>query len=54
MNKSQQMRWSRWGAYLLLQVRAALLNGEFDALVSAPSRMHKHNIDEVVLLPLAA
>jgi hypothetical protein len=29
MNKSQQMRWSRHGADLLLQVRCALLNGKF-------------------------
>jgi hypothetical protein len=29
MNKSQQMRWSRRGADLLLQVRCAVLNGKF-------------------------
>ena len=28
MNKSQQMRWSRRGAELLLQVRCAALNGK--------------------------
>jgi hypothetical protein len=28
MNKSQQMRWSRQGADLLLQVRCAVLNGK--------------------------
>jgi hypothetical protein len=28
MNKSQQMRWSRRGADLLLQVRCAILNGK--------------------------
>jgi hypothetical protein len=28
MNKSQQMRWSRHGADLLLQVRCAVLNGK--------------------------
>jgi len=28
MNKSQQMRWSRRGADLLLQVRCAALNGK--------------------------
>jgi hypothetical protein len=27
MNKSQQMRWSRRGADLLLQVRCAVYNG---------------------------
>jgi hypothetical protein len=29
MNKSQQMRWSRGGADLLLQVRCAVYNGTF-------------------------
>ena len=29
MNKSQQMRWTRWGADLLLQVRCAVYNGTF-------------------------
>ena len=29
MNKSQQMRWSRRGAGLLLQVRCAVYNGTF-------------------------
>jgi hypothetical protein len=29
MNKSQQMRWSRRGANLLLQVRCAACNGTF-------------------------
>jgi hypothetical protein len=29
MNKSQQMRWSRNGADLLLQVRCAVYNGTF-------------------------
>ena len=28
MNKSQQMRWSRRGADLLLQVRCAIVNGK--------------------------
>ena len=28
MNKSQQMRWSRRGADLLLQVRCAVVNGK--------------------------
>jgi hypothetical protein len=37
MNKSQQMRWSAHGAHQVLQVRAALLNGEFDALLKRPS-----------------
>jgi len=29
MNKSQQMRWTRRGADLLLQVRCAVYNGTF-------------------------
>ncbi|KAA5608106.1 hypothetical protein [Rhodovastum atsumiense] len=29
MNKSQQMRWTRHGADLLLQVRCAVYNGTF-------------------------
>ena len=29
MNKAQQMRWSRRGADLLLQVRCAVYNGVF-------------------------
>ena len=33
MNKSQQMRWSANGAHHLLQVRAAVINGDFDPLV---------------------
>jgi hypothetical protein len=31
MNKSQQMRWSRRGADLLLQVRCAVYNGTLGA-----------------------
>jgi hypothetical protein len=31
MNKSQQMRWSRRGADLLLQVRRAALNGKLSS-----------------------
>ena len=31
MNKSQQMRWSRRGADLLLQVRCAVLNGKLSS-----------------------
>jgi hypothetical protein len=29
MNKAQQMRWTRRGADLLLQVRCAIYNGTF-------------------------
>jgi len=38
MNKSQQMRWSRRGADLLLQVRCAVVNGK---LGSGPGRFSK-------------
>ena len=31
MNNSQQMRWSRRGADLLLQVRYTVPNGKFDS-----------------------
>jgi len=54
MNKSQQMRWSRRGADLLLQVRAAVLNGEFDAPVRPRSVSHASNEDQPDSLPLAA
>lgn len=33
MNESQQMSWSIASAHQLLQVRAALINGDFDSLV---------------------
>jgi hypothetical protein len=32
MNKSQQMRWSRRGADLLLQIRCAVYNGTLDSV----------------------
>jgi hypothetical protein len=49
MNKSQQMRWTRRGADLLLQVRCAVYNGtigsgfgqRFEPLVGLPSEMAK-------------
>ena len=37
MNKNQQMRWSADGANRLLQVRSAVLNGEFDRLLRQPA-----------------
>jgi hypothetical protein len=45
---------SRRGADLLLQVRAAVLNGEFDALLRPGSVSHAANEDQHDLLPLAA
>ena len=52
INKSQQMRWSAEGAHRLLQVRAAIINGEFDALVKQPSENAVDHYEEY--LPLAA
>jgi hypothetical protein len=51
MNKSQQMRWSRRGADLLLQVRCAVLNGKFG---SGPSQIFKADADPVSNLAMAA
>ena len=42
MNKSQQMRWSRRGADLLLQVRCAVLNGK---LGSGPGQIFEADAD---------
>jgi hypothetical protein len=54
MNKSPQMRWSRHGAELLLRVRAAQLNGEFDALASDHRLPKAADEDFFPFLPLAA
>jgi len=54
MNKRQQMRWSRRGARSVLQVRAAVLNGEFDVLVKSPSGSRAVETQGAVSLPLAA
>lgn len=43
MNKQQQMRWSAQGAHLLLIVRAAVLNGEFDRLIVAKEKSAEIN-----------
>ena len=40
MNKSQQMRWSRRGADLLLQVRCAVFNGTFGSGLGQLFRPH--------------
>jgi hypothetical protein len=47
MNKSQQMRWSRRGADLLLQVRCAVVNGKLGSAVG-------HLFDPVADLAMAA
>jgi hypothetical protein len=46
MNKSQQMRWSRNGADLLLQVRCAVYNGKLGAGVG-------HRFDRIASTDLA-
>ena len=51
MNKSQQMRWSRRGADLLLQVRCAVVNGKIDP---GPGQIFKADADPVSNLPMAA
>ncbi len=51
MNKRRQMRWTEQGAYRLLRVRTALVNGELDKLYSRPEltvRSERHE------LPMAA
>ena len=40
MNKSQQMRWSRRGADLLLQVRCAVYNGTLGSGLGHRFRAH--------------
>jgi hypothetical protein len=49
MNKSQQMRWSRRGADLLLQVRCAVLNGKLGF-----GQLFEVEVDPVTDLAMAA
>jgi hypothetical protein len=51
MNKAQQMRWSRRGADLLLQVRCAALNGK---LGSGLGQIFKADADPASDLAMAA
>jgi hypothetical protein len=51
MNKSQQMRWSRRGADLLLQVRCAVYNGTFG---SAFGRKFQQSNDSSPPMAIAA
>jgi hypothetical protein len=51
MNKSQQMRWSRRGADLLLQVRCAAFNGR---LGSGFGQLFKAEVDPVTDIAMAA
>ena len=52
MNKSQQMRWSTHGAHRLLQVRAAVINGELEQLLALSTADAAPNVQ--TSLPLAA
>ena len=54
MNKRQQIRWSLNVAHLLLQVRAAVLNGEFHALARPTSVSRAVENHVAAPLPLAA
>jgi hypothetical protein len=51
MNKAQQMRWSRRGADLLLQVRCAVYNGAFG---SGFGKLFEPTSNTVQQSPLAA
>ena len=51
MNKEQQMRWSRRGADLLLQVRCAVVNGK---LGSGLGQLFEAEADPASGLALAA
>lgn len=53
MNKKQQMRWTRVGAHKLLQVRTAVINGEFDDLMKPGPATHQAANDSTCI-PLAA
>jgi hypothetical protein len=44
MVKKQQMRWSLHGAHMLMQVRAAEINGELRNRLRAPFRQPEPNV----------
>jgi hypothetical protein len=44
MVKKQQMRWSRHGAHMLMQVRTAVLNGELRDRLRTPFRQPEPNV----------
>jgi hypothetical protein len=52
MNKAQQMRWSRRGADLLLQIRCAVYNGALGQGFS--HRFQPSTPNTITPLPLAA
>ncbi len=47
MVKKQQMRWSRHGAHMLMQVRTAELNGELRDRLRAPFRQPEPNVPPI-------
>ena len=47
MVKKQQMRWSRHGAHMLMQVRAAEVNGELRDRLRAPFRQQEPNVPPI-------
>ena len=47
MVKKQQMRWSRHGAHMLMQVRTAELNGELRERLRAPFRQPEPNVPPI-------
>jgi hypothetical protein len=49
MNKSQQMRWSRRGADLLLQIRCAVYNGTFGSTYGQKFQPANHSSPPTVI-----
>ncbi|MER8474166.1 hypothetical protein NKH23_33440 [Mesorhizobium sp. M1328] len=47
MVKKQQMRWSLHGAHMLMQVRAAEINGELRNQLRAPFRQPELNVPQI-------
>lgn len=47
MLKKQQMQWSLHGAYTLMQVRTAALNGERHDRLKAPFRQPETNLPSI-------
>ncbi|WP_374120306.1 hypothetical protein [Mesorhizobium onobrychidis] len=50
MVKKQQMRWSLQGAHMLMQVRAAEINGELRNRLRAPFRQPEPNVPAIIKL----
>ena len=45
MVKKQQMQWSKRGAHLMLQVRAAVMNGNLRDILSYEAPIFKSRLD---------